>query len=232
MPLQVGGACNGECGIEIRQGARVVGQPHRAGASPADHHQVLRFIAFVADAARQIEGARERRNRGGRFGVGKMRLPPAMKSLHSDQIGQRQAFADLHRLLVMTDRQIVSAIAPGHRPQVIQRIGRMPFITHGARCLQCFVQAGNGLLVRVGAPQGHAKLNQGIPRLAVLAQRPRGINHASEVGHRALDLAGLCARLAALLVERELLRRVCRFGMGLQQGHRAIKPLQRFPHGK
>ena len=232
MPLQVGGARDDQRAIEVRQGAPIVSQPHMTGASPAYHHQVLRFIALVPDAARQVKGTRERDDRRGRFGVGEIRFPPTMKRLHGDQVRQAQTLANIHRLLVIRDRQIVTAIAPGHRPQVIQGIGRMAFITHGTRRLERLVQTDNSLLVGVGASIGHAELNQHVACMFVLAQRARRFNHVLKVGHRTLDLAGLHARHATPLVQGELLRWRCRVRMGLQQRHGAIKPLQRFAHRK
>ena len=132
VPLQVGRPRNIERGVEVRQGARVVAKPHLADAGPADHHQVLRLVAHVGDAACQLKRARKRTDRRLRLGIGEVRLATAMKSLDRHQLRQPQFFADVDRLLVVRDGQVVAAIAPGHCTQVIQRVGGMPVVTHAA----------------------------------------------------------------------------------------------------
>ena len=145
-----------------------------------------------------------------------MRFPPTMERLYSDQVRQRQALADIDRLLVICDRQIVAAIAPGHRPQVVQGVGHMPLIVCGARDRERFVQAGDGLLVGIGAPIRHAKLDQHITRMRMITQRVCRIDHQLKVSHRALDLAGLRPRQTTPLVQGKFLRLGCGLRMRLQ----------------
>jgi len=75
--------------------------------------------------------------------------------LHRDEIGQAQAFADLDRFLVEADRFSVAAVAPCHSPQVVQGVGGVALVVHGAALGERLRQALRCLLVVVGAPIGH-----------------------------------------------------------------------------
>ena len=224
MPLQISSPRNSQRSIEMRKGARVIGQPHMTGAGPADHHQILGFIARFANSARKGERARKRGDGRRRLRVGEIGFTPTMKRLHGNQIRQRQALADGYRLLVISERQIVASTAPGHGPEVIQSVRRVRLIGHGTRYRERLVKADTGRVVGVCASIGHAELDQRIACMGCFAQRVRGIDHASIIGHRTVNLAGLSACRAAPLVQRKLFRLRCGLRMGLQQQHGAIKP--------
>ena len=161
-----------------------------------------------------------------------MRFAPAVERLHGDQVDQAQARADLHRLLVMGDRQVIAPIAPGHRSQVIQRVGDMTLIAGGARRRERFVQAGDGRFIGIGTAISHAELNQHVSRMLVLVERASRLDHPFEIGDCTFRLACLRPRHAPLLIKGHLLRLGGRIRMGLQQCDSPIQPLQRFAHGK
>ena len=117
-----------------------------------------------------------------------------MIGLHRHEIRERGALADLDRLLVESDGLLVAPGAPRNGAQVIQGIGRMALVVHGARFRQRIGQAGRRVLVCVGAPIRHAELDQCIASFLALAARARGVDDATDVGDGALGLPGLRAR--------------------------------------
>ena len=159
-----------------------------------------------------------------------MRFATAVERLHGDQVGQAQARADLHRLLVMGDRQVIAAIAPGDRSQVIERVGDMTVVAGCPRRRERFTQTGDGRLIGIGTAISHPELNQHVPCVLVLAERTGCLDDPLEIGDCAFRLAGLRPRNAALLIESQLLRLGGRIRMGLQQCDGPIQPLQRFAH--
>jgi hypothetical protein len=86
------------------------------------------------------------------------------------------------------------------------------------------------LFVPVGAPIGHAQLDQCVTRLFAFAAGAQHVNNATHIGNGALRLSGLGARRTALLVEREALPCVQRFRVRLGQRDRAIQPVQGIAH--
>ena len=232
VPLQVGGPRDVERRLEVRRGARVVAQALGADAGVPDHHQVLALVALVADAAGQLKRARVAADCRRGLGVREVRLATAVPGLHRDQVFESGALADLDRLLVEGDCLLVQAAAPRHCAEVIKRVGGVALVVHRARFRQRFGQARRRLFVGIGAPVGHAELDQRVTRSLTIATGARRIDDAANVGHRALRLTGLRACRPTPLVDRQALRLVQRLGMQLGQRSRAVQPVQGIAHRK
>ncbi len=127
---------------------------------------------------------------------------------------------------------VVHAAAPGHRAQVVQRVGGVVLVVHRARFGQRFGQAGGGLFVGIGAPVGHAQLHQRVARAGAVAGGARGVDHHAQIGHRALGLPGLRARRAAQGVHAQALRRVEGLRVRRAQRGRTVEPVQRIAQRK
>ncbi len=164
-PLQIGGTRNVERCLEVRRGARVVAEPLGAEAGVADHHQVLGFVALVADAAGQFDRTGVARDRRHRLRVGEVRLAASVPGLHRNEIDASRALADIDRFLVEADRLVVLPGAPCDGPKVIKGVGGMVLVVHCAGLGQRFGEARARLVVLVGSTVGHAQLHQRVARL-------------------------------------------------------------------
>ena len=232
VPLQVRGARDVQRRLEVCRGARVVAESLGPGACVPDHHQVLGLVALVADAAGELQRPGVARDRRGGLRVGEVRLAASVVGLHCNEVGETRALADLDRLLVKPNSLVVQPGAPRDRPKVIEGVGGVALVVHCAALRQRFGEARCRLFVCVCAPVGHAQLDQRVTRLSALAAGANHIDHAANVGHRALSLPGLRARRPAPLVEREALTLLQRLRVRLGQRNRSIQPVQGIAHRK
>jgi hypothetical protein len=88
VPLQIRALRDLERGFELRARLMVIAEAHVAGRCVSDHHEVLRLIAPVTDAACQLDRSLVATDRGRVLEVEEMRFAAPVIRLHGDEVAE------------------------------------------------------------------------------------------------------------------------------------------------